>query len=130
MYNELASGYGVGMATGYVLLSIDRKGTPSTALGPKMGMEATSLSRVLKGMEEKGLIERKPNPDDGRSVLVYLTDFGKEKRKDAKRTVINFNQALFDYFEKEKVDSFFEVLGGIHDLISTKDQKIYDNQKA
>ena len=54
MYNEVAAGYGATMATGYVLLNIDKElGTPSTALGPKMGMEATSLSRILKSMEEK-----------------------------------------------------------------------------
>jgi DNA-binding MarR family transcriptional regulator len=34
-------------------------------------MEATSL---LKSMEEKGLIIRKKNPDDGRGVLIYLTE--------------------------------------------------------
>jgi DNA-binding MarR family transcriptional regulator len=44
-----------------------------------MGMEATSLTRTLKSMEEKGLI-RKKNPDDGRGVLIYLTELGKEKR--------------------------------------------------
>ncbi len=60
MYNEEAAKFGTTMATGFTLLSIDReKGTPSTALGPKMGMEATSLSRILKTMEQKGLIERK-----------------------------------------------------------------------
>ena len=81
MYNELASDYGASMATGYVLLNIDlEEGTPSTALGPKMGMEATSLSRTLKSLEEKKLIERKPNPIDGRSVLIYLTDRGKVNR--------------------------------------------------
>ena len=69
------------MAVGFTLLSIDPKtGTPSTALGPKMGMEATSLSRILKRMQEQGLIERKPNPKDGRGVLIHLTDFGLEKR--------------------------------------------------
>jgi DNA-binding MarR family transcriptional regulator len=34
-----------------------------------MGMEATSLTRTLKSMEEKGLIV-KENPDDGRGVLI------------------------------------------------------------
>ena len=38
-----------------------------------MGMEATSLSRTLKTLEEKKLIERRANPNDGRSVLIYLT---------------------------------------------------------
>ena len=41
MYNEEASAYGITMATGFTLLSVDpQKGTPSTSLGPKMGMEA------------------------------------------------------------------------------------------
>src|SRR5210317_21935 len=81
MYNEQAARFDTTMATGFTLLSIDpEEGTPSTALGPKMGMEATSLSRILKTMEERGLIERKPNPADGRGVLIHLTDFGREKR--------------------------------------------------
>ena len=82
MYNEEAAKFDTTMATGFTLLSIDKEnGTPSTSLGPIMGMEATSLSRILKRMEELGLIERKPNPNDGRGVLIHLTEFGKEKRK-------------------------------------------------
>ena len=66
MYNEEAKKKGSSMASGFALLSIDpENGTPSTSLGPKMGMEATSLSRTLKSMEEKGLIVRKKNPADG-----------------------------------------------------------------
>ena len=77
------------------LLSIDpEEGTPSTALGPKMGMEATSLSRTLKSMEERGLIERKPNPADGRGVLIFLTDFGRENRDFSKDRVLRFNEAI------------------------------------
>ena len=68
------------MTMGFILLSIDPEGTPSTALGPKMGMEPTSLSRILNTMEERGYIERRPNPNDGRGVLIYLTEQGKEKR--------------------------------------------------
>ena len=70
MYNDEASNYGATMATGFTLLSIDKEGgTPSTTLGPKMGMEATSLTRTLKSMEEKGLIIRNiwgnwNDPDD------------------------------------------------------------------
>ena len=74
MYNEEAKSYGLTMAIGFTLLSIDPKGgTPSTTLGPKMGMEATSLSRILKSIEQKGYIQRKRNPKDGRGVLIFLT---------------------------------------------------------
>tara|TARA_R110001592_G_scaffold243783_1_gene504871 strand:+ start:113821 stop:114267 length:447 start_codon:yes stop_codon:yes gene_type:complete len=118
MYNEVAAGYGATMATGFVLLNIDsEKGTPSTALGPKMGMEATSMSRILKSMEEKELIERRPNPADGRSVLIHLTPFGLEKRKDAKQAVINFNNSVFQRFNEIEMSTFFKVIEGINTMI-------------
>jgi len=121
MYNEEASNYGATMATGFTLLSIDKdKGTPSTTLGPKMGMEATSLTRTLKTMEEKGLIIRKKNPFDGRGVLIYLTDFGKEKRELSKETVLKFNEAVKQNVSAEKLEHFMEVSEIINELISEK----------
>ena len=121
MYNEEASKYGATMATGFALLSIDREnGTPSTALGPRMGMEATSLTRTLKSMEEKGLIYRKPNPNDGRGVLIYLTDFGKEKRELSKNTVLKFNETVRQNVSPEKLLHFMEVSEIINELIQDK----------
>ena len=121
MYNEEATKYGATMATGFVLLSIDKdKGTPSTTLGPKMGMEATSLTRTLKSMEEKGLIIRKKNPFDGRGVLIYLTDLGKEKRELSKTTVLKFNETVKQHVSDEKLLHFMEVADTINELIQDK----------
>lgn len=127
MYNEEAAQFGVTMATGFALLSIDpEKGTPSTSLGPKMGMEATSLSRTLKTMEEKGLIVRKPNPEDGRGVLIHLTEFGKEKRNYSRDRVLTFNDAIKENASDEELIGFYKVAEIINRMISNK--KIY-NQK-
>ncbi|MBA4275887.1 MarR family transcriptional regulator [Flavobacterium sp.] len=121
MYNEEASNYGATMATGFALLSIDKeKGTPSTTLGPKMGMEATSLTRTLKSMEDKGLIMRKKNPDDGRGVLIYLTEFGKEKRELSKNTVLKFNETVRKNISDEQLQHFMEVSEIINELIHEK----------
>ena len=129
MYNEEAKHFGTTMAVGFTLLSIDPKtGTPSTSLGPKMGMEATSLSRILKSMEEKGLIERRPNPDDGRGVLIHLTDFGLEKRNDSKDVVLRFNDIVKSQVTKEQLDGFFEVVEIVNKLISEK--KIYNRKTS
>lgn len=126
MYNEEAGKKGSTMATGFALLSIDpENGTPSTSLGPKMGMEATSLSRTLKTMEEKGLIFRKKNPQDGRGVLIYLTPFGKEMRDFSKKVVKTFDAAVRENISPEKLEVFFEVFQTINDLIASK--KIYTN---
>lgn len=121
MYNEEAAKYDTTMATGFALLSIDpENGTPSTSLGPKMGMEATSLSRTLKTMEDKGLIERKPNPEDGRGVLIHLTPFGKEKRDYSKERVLIFNDTIRKNISEEKINNFYEVAELINHMISNK----------
>lgn len=124
MYNEEAGKHTSTMATGFTLLSIDPdSGTPSTSLGPRMGMEATSLSRILKSMEDRGLIFREKNPDDGRSVLINLTDFGKEMREVSKKTVLRFNEVVKAHITEEQLKAFFEVTEIINNLIVEK--KIY-----
>jgi DNA-binding MarR family transcriptional regulator len=124
MYNEEAIKYESTMVTGFVLLSIDReKGTPSTLISTKMGMEPTSLTRTLKTMEEKGLIYRKPNPKDGRGIIIFLTDFGKEKRILSKETVLKFNNTIREKITPKKLKHFIEVNELINELI--QDKKIF-----
>ena len=94
IYNAEAERRGITLSVGYALLSIEKEGTPSTKLGPRMGMEPTSLSRTLKGMEEKGLIERRPDPNDGRSVRVFLTNKGIDARRQARDLVVGINKRL------------------------------------
>jgi DNA-binding MarR family transcriptional regulator len=121
MYNEEASKYDGSMAIGFALLSIDKEeGTPSTNISNRMGMEPTSLTRTLKTLEEKGLIIRKKNPDDGRGVLIYLTELGKEKRELSKETVLKFNEVIRKNLTEEKLNHFMEVSETINDLITEK----------
>lgn len=129
LYNEEAGKKGSTMATGFALISIDpEEGTPSTALGPKMGMEATSLSRTLKTMEEKGLIVRKPNPLDGRGVLIHLTPFGVEMREFSKHVVLQFDEVVKESVSKEDLHTFRKVAHTILELINNK--KIYTSKKT
>ena len=121
MYNEEASKFDGSMAIGFALLSIDKEeGTPSSKISSRMGMEATSLTRTLKSLEDKGLITRTKNPDDGRGVLVYLTELGKVKRALSKQTVLKFNDVVKDTIDPEKLKHFMEVADIINDLITEK----------
>lgn len=121
MYNEEASKFEGSMTIGFALLSIDKEdGTPSTYISNRMGMEATSFTRTLKTLEEKGLITKKRNPTDGRGVLIYLTDLGKEKRELSKNTVIKFNEVIKNNISEEKLNHFMEVSEMINELISEK----------
>ncbi|MGC6437720.1 MAG: MarR family winged helix-turn-helix transcriptional regulator [Flavobacteriaceae bacterium] len=121
MYNEEASKFEATMATAFTLLSIDpKKGTPSTALGPKMGMESTSLSRILKTLEERKLIKRIPNPEDGRGVLIHLTQLGLDKREDSRQRVFTFNNKIKNQIDSDKLNHFYDVSETILELISEK----------
>ncbi len=118
MYNVQAAQHGVSMATGMVLLNIDiKEGTPSTSLGPKMGMESRSLTRTLKNLEEEKVIYREVDKEDKRKVRIFLTELGKEKREISKEKVIQFNNHLRQNLKKKELDTFFKVLGDINELI-------------
>lgn len=127
MYNQQAAMYDATMSMGFVLLTIDaEEGTPATKIAPLMGLEARSLTRLLKTLEEKEIIYRKADDSDKRMVRIYLTSEGKDKREKARETVLKFNNTVFEQIPKNKLDVFFEVLQDINQIIETN--TIYDKE--
>jgi DNA-binding MarR family transcriptional regulator len=121
MYNRTANEYMGSMSLGMIILNIDLiEGTPSTRLGPRMGMEATSLSRSLNKLEKLGVIKRKADPKDKRRSVIYLTKLGVDWRKVAKDVVIDFNNSIQSHFNKEEMDIFFEILKKINKIVDDK----------
>lgn len=122
MYNEEAEKFGGSMTVGFALLSLNPKeNTPSTSLGPKMGMESTSLSRTLRFMEDENLIQRIPNPEDGRGVLIKLTKRGMEFRNYARELVMNFNKTITNEVGEDSIKNFYKVVDRINKLIKNKE---------
>ena len=128
MYNIEAAKYDTTMSVGQTLLNIDAEGTPSTKLGPKMGMESRSLTRILKSMEEKGLIYKKADAKDKRMVRIYLTEAGREKREVSKEAVINLNIAIHEKIGKTNLQTFFKVIKKINHLLD--EQALQKNGRA
>lgn len=93
-YNVIASEFGFTQAAGYILINIHKEGTPVSQIANLTGVKTTSLSRVLNNLESLGFIYREVNASDKRSVKVYLTELGQEKRKIAKDVVREFNEFL------------------------------------
>ena len=117
MYNQVAAKYGSTQATGLVLLSIDKEGTPSTSVAPSLGMEATSLSRVFNNLEEKGLIYREQDKKDKRMVRIFLTEEGVAKRRIAKKVVTGFNDLIYANIPQSKLSLFNDVMNDINKTI-------------
>ncbi len=121
IYNLEAAKFGGTMSVGYTLLNIDKDGTPSTKLGPKMGIESRSLTRAMKSMEENGLITKKADPADGRMVLIQLTPEGEKYRETARDVVVNLNHYLQKNIEKTELKTFFSVAEKINKLLDNKE---------
>ncbi len=120
MYNIYAAAEDMTMSIGYVLLNIDiENGTPATKIGPQIGMEARSLTRMLKSLEEKGWIYRETDPNDKRFVNVFLTDVGQEKRNFARAGVLEFNDRVMKTVSKEELDVFLQVIEKINTIIDS-----------
>ena len=104
-YNQLVADFGITQSIGYVLINIDEKeGTTVSQVAALLGLKSTSLSRMLSQLEKMDLIYRQSNEGDKRSVKIYLTDLGKEKRRMARVIVKQFNSYLNEHVsEKEKL---------------------------
>lgn len=121
MYNQQAVKHESTTSMAFVVLNIDpTEGTPATKIAPLMGLESRSLTRMLKSMEEKGFIYREKDPNDGRSVRIFLTETGQEKRRVSRETVIRFNEVIQKSIAPDKLDAFFEVITKINQLIDSK----------
>lgn len=118
MYNQQAVQEDFTTAIGFVLININSKeGTPATKIAPLMGLEARSLTRMLKSMEEKELIFRKPDPVDKRSVRIFLTPEGKRKKEISVKTIMEFNEQVREVVSEQELNDFFTVFQKINQVI-------------
>ncbi len=125
MYNQFGTPYDITASTGFVLLNIDvQDGTPATKIAPMLGMESRSLTRMLKAMEEKKWVYREKDSVDGRSVRIFLTDLGKEKRELSRRAVREFNKKVRSMVVDEKMKVFFEVISEVTRIAN--DSSLFD----
>ncbi|MBP7172736.1 MAG: MarR family transcriptional regulator [Cloacibacterium sp.] len=124
MYSEQASMHNSTAVQALTLLKIDPKeGTRSTNLGPKMAIEPTSLTRIIKLLEDNGYIYKEKTTNDKREVIIKLTDKGLNSRNLSKEVVINFNKKVLERIPEEKFEVFKEVMGEIQKITNEMNSK-------
>ncbi|MBD8017975.1 MULTISPECIES: MarR family winged helix-turn-helix transcriptional regulator [Kaistella] len=124
MYSDLAQDYDATAVQALTLLKIDPKdGTRSTNLGPKMAIEPTSLTRIIKLLEDNGYIYKEKTTNDKREVIIKLTDKGLNSRNLSKEVVLNFNKTVMEKIPNEKLEIFKEVMGEILQIANQLNNK-------
>lgn len=121
MYNAEAFLLGGNISMAHFLLNIDSKeGSYASDIAPQLGMESTSLSRIIVSLEEKKLIQRSPDKKDKRRIKIILTAKGKTHKERAKNIVRNFNQLVVTKLGKHKISDFYKAIDAIIMLAEKK----------
>ncbi|CAN5392822.1 hypothetical protein BH10BAC1_BH10BAC1_08850 [soil metagenome] len=125
MYNAEAAQYGGSIAIGHFLLNIDSdEGAYASDIAPRLGMESTSLSRIIKALEDEKLITRKADKTDKRKVKILLTQKGKENKELAKKIVRNFNTEIESKLGRNRIDDFLKTMNDIISLAEERNKLI------
>lgn len=116
-YNQLVVEFGITQSIGYLLINVDEKeGTTVSQAASLLGLKSTSLSRMLTQLEKMGLIYREMNKGDKRSVKIYLTELGIEKRRLARGVVKQFNNYLNEHISEQDKKYLINTLKKLNQL--------------
>ena len=94
----------------YILRALyERDGQHASELARAVGRAATSFTPNLDKLQQKGFIERRPDPTDRRAVHIYLTPAAEQHREE----VLNSARAVDLQIRKMFSDAEFETFQNI-----------------
>jgi DNA-binding MarR family transcriptional regulator len=104
----------------YVFVGADGPWTP-TGLATRLGMPLSTVLFRLRRLERRGHAERTPNPEDGRSFLISLTDEGQRLLRVARPAFRAYAEAVEAELGPERVGQLRE---GLAELRSAIDEQM------
>ena len=114
MYNAEAVLHDATISMAHFLLNIDsHEGSYASDIAPRLGTESTSLTRIIRSLEDKKLITRVPDKGDKRKMRLVLTQKGKAQKELAKNIVRNFNHVAEVKLGKERLLDFYSTIDEI-----------------
>lgn len=117
VFNRVVQPLGLTIIEWYILRALyDRDGQHASELARAVGRAATSFTPNLDKLQEKNLIERRPDPSDRRAVHIYLTRQGQDYRDDVMRSTEEIDMQIQNMFDDEEFDIFQNVLAQLQGL--------------
>mgnify|MGYP003321440983 FL=1 len=108
-----------------VLSSIPAMGTTMSSLSFRIGVDNSTLTRLINVLENKGLVQKTSNPEDKRSTIVRLTKLGEENVKMIEFNIKGFSKDAVSTFTSSEKGALIDIFNKLHWNISK--HKIKDN---
>lgn len=89
-----------------VLFALEHGEAPQKAIAESASVKQETMTATLNRMERDGLISRRPNPDDGRSMLVALTPKAREKLPQVEDAARAINALVLDQLTPKERTAF------------------------
>lgn len=86
-------------------------------LAASLGMDGSGLVRLLDVLAERGLLERREDPADGRAKSLHLTDDGNRLVERVQRLITAFEEELLSGFDDAEIAALMQAFDRIEDQI-------------
>ncbi len=122
LYEELrAAGYGDVRPAHYAVFRyLEDDGSRVTELAEVAGMTKQSMGELVAYLEERGYIERRPDPRDGRAKIVVLTEKGQRGIEAAAERIAEIEAELARWMGRERLEG---LIGSLADLTAVLDRR-------
>jgi MarR family transcriptional regulator for hemolysin len=77
-------------------------------LATRAGISAATLVRQIDQLEEAGLVDRNPNPDDRRANLIHLTKHGRARFQEVDAIAAKLRQEVLGDLDPAQVNAMIE----------------------
>lgn len=85
-------------------------------LAEKTKVLPSAISRTLRGLEDKGYVERTVNKNDRRNTYVEMTDRGKEVTQEVREIMCDYGKAVLSKLDENELSQLISYLNNIYDI--------------
>ncbi len=89
-----------------------------STLSDYLGKSTSATTRLVDGLESRGWIDRRPNPDDGRRVDLVLTDDGRQRAAELRASTEVMVGEMLEHIAEDRRDDVIEALHILETAIS------------
>jgi DNA-binding MarR family transcriptional regulator len=117
LFNRAIQPLGLTIIEWYILRALyERDGQHARELARAVGRAATAFTPNLDKLQQKGYVERRPDPTDRRAVHIYLTDLAERYRKEVLNAAKEIDLEVHDLFDDDQFETFLDVLATLQTL--------------